>query len=143
MANSGQAAEALQYYHRALELNPAYIRARYVCLEYISMSRSDFIHQIQLGNLVYQSSSKPKTSILPSHTDRHNFKQFEEAVHHISTALLLQNSDGVQDPEGLNEKRGVVSAALWDTLKTACLHMQRIDLATLCDQRNLDGELDL
>ncbi|KAF5393239.1 hypothetical protein D9757_000747 [Collybiopsis confluens] len=30
MANSGQAAEALQYYYRALDLNPAYIRARSV-----------------------------------------------------------------------------------------------------------------
>ncbi|KAF7321713.1 hypothetical protein MKEN_00692700 [Mycena kentingensis (nom. inval.)] len=29
MANSGRAEEALQYYHRALELNPLYIRARY------------------------------------------------------------------------------------------------------------------
>jgi peroxin-5 len=28
MANSGRADEALQYYYRALELNPAYIRAR-------------------------------------------------------------------------------------------------------------------
>lgn len=28
LANSGSAEEALQYYYRALELNPAYIRAR-------------------------------------------------------------------------------------------------------------------
>lgn len=30
MANSGKAEEALNYYYRALELNPGYIRARYV-----------------------------------------------------------------------------------------------------------------
>lgn len=30
MANSGRAEEALEYYYRALELNPAYIRARSV-----------------------------------------------------------------------------------------------------------------
>lgn len=30
MANSGRAEEALQYYYRALELNPVYIRARLV-----------------------------------------------------------------------------------------------------------------
>jgi peroxin-5 len=30
MANSGDANEALQYYYRALELNPTYIRARCV-----------------------------------------------------------------------------------------------------------------
>lgn len=29
LANSGRAAEALDYYYRALELNPSYIRARY------------------------------------------------------------------------------------------------------------------
>lgn len=29
MANSGKAEEALDYYYRALELNPGYIRARY------------------------------------------------------------------------------------------------------------------
>ena len=28
LANSGHADEALQYYYRALELNPGYIRAR-------------------------------------------------------------------------------------------------------------------
>jgi hypothetical protein len=30
MANSGHAEEALQYYYKALELNPGYIRARCV-----------------------------------------------------------------------------------------------------------------
>lgn len=29
MANSGHAGEALEYYFKALELNPGYIRARY------------------------------------------------------------------------------------------------------------------
>lgn len=29
MANNGQAEEAIQFYYRALDLNPAYIRARY------------------------------------------------------------------------------------------------------------------
>lgn len=29
LANSGRADDALQYYYRALELNPAYIRARF------------------------------------------------------------------------------------------------------------------
>jgi tetratricopeptide (TPR) repeat protein len=32
MANSGRAEEAIQYYYRALELNPAYIRARWAAL---------------------------------------------------------------------------------------------------------------
>jgi hypothetical protein len=34
MANSGQAEDAVQYYYRALELNPGYIRARLVVLQF-------------------------------------------------------------------------------------------------------------
>lgn len=32
MANSGQAGEAVEYYHRALEFNPGYIRARSITI---------------------------------------------------------------------------------------------------------------
>ncbi|TFK44386.1 hypothetical protein BDQ12DRAFT_672889 [Crucibulum laeve] len=104
MANSGHAGEALQFYYRALELNPGYIRARF-----------------NLG-----------ISCI-------NLRRYEEAAQHILDALVLQDSDGVQDKAGLNDARGVTSTALWDSLKTTCLHMQRIDLAGLCDSRNLEG----
>lgn len=67
-------------------------------------------------------------------------QRYDEAAGHILDALALQDNDGVRDSEGLNEKRGVTSTALWDSLKTACLHMQRVDLATLCDHRDLDGK---
>ena len=33
LANNGAAEEALQYYYRALELNPMYIRARYGAID--------------------------------------------------------------------------------------------------------------
>ncbi|KAF8894037.1 hypothetical protein BD779DRAFT_1609638 [Infundibulicybe gibba] len=104
MANSGHAEDALQYYYRALELNPVYIRARF-----------------NLG-----------ISCI-------NLRRYEEAAQHILDALMLQDSDGVHDPAGLNESRGVTSTALWDSLKTTCLHMQRMDLATLCDRHDLEG----
>jgi len=52
---------------------------------------------------------------------------------------VLQDSDGVQENVGPDEKRGVVSTALWDSLKTTCLNMQRADLATLCDLKDLEG----
>jgi len=104
MANSGRADEALQYYYRALELNPAYIRARF-----------------NLG-----------ISCI-------NLRRYEEAAQHILDALVLQDSDGVHDTSGVNDTRGVTSSALWDSLKTTCLHMQRIDLASFCDRRNLEG----
>jgi len=50
---------------------------------------------------------------------------------------VLQDSDSVQTP---NDTHGVTSTALWESLKTVCLHMQRMDLAGLCDAHNLEGE---
>ncbi|KAJ3537512.1 hypothetical protein NM688_g6677 [Phlebia brevispora] len=104
LANSGQPEEALQYYYRALELNPAYIRARF-----------------NLG-----------ISCI-------NLRRYQEASQHILDALVLQDSDSVTEPDGTQHKRGVVSSALWDSLKTCCLHMQRLDLATICDRQDLDA----
>ncbi|KIK44889.1 hypothetical protein CY34DRAFT_590141 [Suillus luteus UH-Slu-Lm8-n1] len=104
MANNGQAEEALQFYYRALDLNPAYIRARF-----------------NLG-----------ISCI-------NLRRYEEAQSHILDALVLQDSDGVENDSSMDDKRGVTSSILWDSLKTTCLHLQRTDLAALCDRRNLDG----
>ncbi|KAI0675284.1 TPR-like protein [Trametes maxima] len=104
LANSGHPDEALQYYYSALELNPAYIRARF-----------------NLG-----------ISCI-------NLRRYEEAAQHILDALVLQDGDSVRDPGGNEDKRGVTSSALWDSLKTCCLHMQRLDLATLCDRRELEA----
>lgn len=38
MANSGRAEDAIQYYYKALELNPGYIRAQYVAMARLSAS---------------------------------------------------------------------------------------------------------
>lgn len=104
LANSGRPEEALQYYYRAIELNPAYIRARF-----------------NLGIACI------------------NLRRYEEASQHILDALVLQDSDSVADPAGGDEKRGVTSSALWSSLKTCCMHLQRIDLATFCDREDLDA----
>ncbi|KAH0827397.1 hypothetical protein J3R83DRAFT_4052 [Lanmaoa asiatica] len=88
MANNGQAADALEYYFRALDLNPAYIRARF-----------------NLG-----------ISCI-------NLRRYEEAASHILDALVLQDSDGVDDGTGMNDARG------------------RAELASMCDRRDLDGAL--
>ncbi|KAJ7680569.1 hypothetical protein DFH06DRAFT_1163540 [Mycena polygramma] len=103
MANSGRAEEALQYYHRALELNPVYIRARF-----------------NLG-----------ISCI-------NLRRFEEAASHVLDALGLQESDGVTYGAEANQS-GVTTTALWDSLRTASMHMQRPDLATFCDRQDLEG----
>ncbi|KAI0706847.1 TPR-like protein [Cerioporus squamosus] len=68
-----------------------------------------------------------------------NLRRYDEAAQHILDALILQAGDSVHDPSGVDDNRGVTSHALWDSLKTCCLHMQRLDLATLCDQRDLDA----
>jgi len=104
LANSGNAEEAIQFYYRALELNPSYIRARF-----------------NLG-----------ISCI-------NLRRYEEAAHHILDALVLQDSDVIPDSTGLGDKRGVTSTALWDSLRTTCMSMQRVDLAVLCDQQDLEG----
>ncbi|KAH8093943.1 TPR-like protein [Cristinia sonorae] len=105
LANSGHPEDALQYYYRALELNPAYIRARF-----------------NLG-----------ISCI-------NLRRYEDAAQHILNALILQDSDGVVSSGGDSpDKGGITSSVLWESLKTCCTHMQRIDLATLCDRRELEA----
>lgn len=69
-----------------------------------------------------------------------NLRRYHEASQHILDALSLQESDSVTDPDGTEDKRGITSSALWDSLKTCSLHLGRLDLATLCDRRDLDGE---
>ncbi|KAJ7497473.1 hypothetical protein FB451DRAFT_1386718 [Mycena latifolia] len=98
MANSGRAEEALQYYHRALELNPMF----------------------NLG-----------ISCI-------NLRRFEEAAHHILDALGLQESDGISYGSDSSQS-GVTTTALWDSLRTASMHLQRPDLATFCDNQDLEG----
>ncbi|TCD71584.1 hypothetical protein EIP91_007331 [Steccherinum ochraceum] len=108
LANSGHPDQALEYYYRALELNPAYIRARF-----------------NLG-----------ISCI-------NLRRYEEAAQHILDALVLQDSDGVVSTgDSSDENRGVTSSVLWESLKTCCTHMQRLDLATLCDRRDLEVYLE-
>lgn len=106
MANSGKPQEAIEYYYRALQLNPAYIRARF-----------------NLG-----------ISCI-------NLRRYDEAAQNILDALVLQDSDGIRDNTGMNDKRGVTSSALWDSLKTTAHHMRRPDLASLCDFHDLEGGL--
>ncbi|KZP34363.1 TPR-like protein [Athelia psychrophila] len=68
-----------------------------------------------------------------------NLRRYDEAAQHILDALVLQDSDGVRDTSGLVDNRGITSSALWDSLKTTCMHMQRAHLAALCDRQDLEG----
>lgn len=66
-------------------------------------------------------------------------QRYTEAAQHILDALALQESDSVRDPDGTEDIHGITSTALWDSLKTCSLHLGRLDLATVCDQRDIDG----
>ena len=50
----------------------------------------------------------------------------------------MQDSDGSVHNGG--DKGGVTSSTLWDSLRTAAQHLQRVDLISLCDKRDLDGK---
>ncbi|KAG8690184.1 hypothetical protein FRC11_013294 [Ceratobasidium sp. 423] len=60
-----------------------------------------------------------------------NLRRYEEAAQHLVDALVLQES------EGMNSERGVTSDSLWDTLRSTCLNLQRVDLAVTCEARDL------
>lgn len=60
-----------------------------------------------------------------------NLRRHEEAAQHLVDALVLQES------EGGNSERGVTSDSLWDTLRSTCLSLQRLDLAAVCESRDL------
>ncbi|CAE6430679.1 unnamed protein product [Rhizoctonia solani] len=60
-----------------------------------------------------------------------NLRRYEEAAQHLVDALVLQESEGV------NSERGVTSDSLWDTLRSTCLNLQRVDLAVVCETRDL------
>jgi peroxin-5 len=65
-----------------------------------------------------------------------NPQRYGEAAQHILDALVLQDSDGLRESEN---NRGVTPNVLWDSLKTCCLHLQRADLAVMCEKQNLEG----
>jgi peroxin-5 len=119
LANDGSAEEAIRYYHRALELNPAYIRAR-------------FNLGISCINLAVRGTQPARPTYISWALQR-----YSEAAEHILDALVLQDGDSVH---GQNS-HGVTTVSLWDSMRTTCLHMQRMDLIDFCEKRDLDGEL--
>ncbi|KAG8747850.1 hypothetical protein FRC10_011296 [Ceratobasidium sp. 414] len=60
-----------------------------------------------------------------------NLRRYDEAAQHLVDALVLQDSEGV------NSDRGVTSDSLWDTLRSTCLSLQRLDMAAICETRDI------
>jgi hypothetical protein len=52
----------------------------------------------------------------------------------------MQEADATRDMNGLEDRQGLTSGALWDSLKSACNRMQRSDLSSMCERRDLEGE---
>ncbi|CAM0142855.1 unnamed protein product [Umbelopsis sp. WA50703] len=112
LANSHETPAAIDAYFNALEINPSYIRARYNLA----------ISCINLG-------------------------QHKEAAEHLLTALALQQSsetNATETPlidENGNQYTvpGGMSDNVWDSLRMVMFMMNRQDLATQCDARNLEA----
>lgn len=66
-------------------------------------------------------------------------QRYDEAAQHILDALVLQDNDGHRGTATMDERGGTVSSALWETLRSTCLHMIRPDLIALCDSKDLEG----
>ncbi|ORZ30634.1 hypothetical protein BCR44DRAFT_44605, partial [Catenaria anguillulae PL171] len=64
-----------------------------------------------------------------------NLGQHREAAHHLIEALSIQLGDGDEDAGKVGAPRvtsGFMSANVWDTLRMACLLMNKAEWATLC-----------
>ncbi|BGP40597.1 hypothetical protein JCM10449v2_004559 [Rhodotorula kratochvilovae] len=71
-----------------------------------------------------------------------NTGQYEEAVHHLLTALSVQDADSELDSmQQAPVHTAGVSHALWDSLQVSLLQMHRSDLSPLASSRDLRGLL--
>ncbi|KAI9020071.1 hypothetical protein CLU79DRAFT_756987 [Phycomyces nitens] len=112
LANSRNTSGSIEAYFNALEINPSYVRARYNLA----------ISCINLG-------------------------QHREAAEHLLTSLALQQAGDAstsaavmsQQKGGIGGSSGAMSENVWDSLRMVMYMMNREDLASQCDRRNLDA----
>ncbi|RIA93272.1 hypothetical protein C1645_762639 [Glomus cerebriforme] len=114
MANAREPEKAVNAYFNALEINPLYVRARYnLAISFINM------------------------------------KEYRDAAEHLLAALALQIGEtGTTTNDDLNIKNssfhnvaeGAMSSTnIWDTLKMCCGFLDRPDLESKCDIRDLNA----
>ncbi|CAB4375108.1 unnamed protein product [Rhizophagus irregularis] len=113
MANAREPEKAANAYFNALEINPSYVRARYnLAISFINM------------------------------------KEYRDAVEHLLAALALQagetdgitnNSLNVENSSFKNITEKGMSSNIWDTLKMCCGFLDRPDLESKCDERDLNS----
>ena len=113
MANAREPEKAVNAYFNALEINPLYVRARYnLAIAFINM------------------------------------KEYREAAEHLLAALALQigetntiTNNGItgKDNSFHGVAEGVMSSNIWDTLKMCCGLLDRPDLESKCDIKDLNA----
>ena len=64
---------------------------------------------------------------------------FNEAAQNIMDALVLQEQDASPEEGG----SGLTKSTLWDSLWTACIHLQQSNLIALCKHKDLNGRFAL
>ncbi|WWC91978.1 uncharacterized protein L201_006932 [Kwoniella dendrophila CBS 6074] len=111
LANSGRSNEAIKYYHKALELHPNFVRALFnLGISYMNLGQYPLAAQSALDALRLQHSDISE-----------------------GYSFLQQNVSGAEH----RNSKGVTSEALWNTLKSACVNMNRHDLVKLVEGREL------
>ena len=113
MANAREPEKAANAYFNALEINPLYIRARYnLAISFINM------------------------------------KEYRDAAEHLLAALALQiretntttNDDlNIKDSSFQSIAEKSMSTNIWDTLKMCCGFLDRPDLESKCDIKDLNA----
>ncbi|WWC64864.1 uncharacterized protein I303_107478 [Kwoniella dejecticola CBS 10117] len=126
LANSGRSNEAIQYYHKALELHPNFVRALFnLGISYVNLGQYPLAAQSALDALRLQHSDL---------SEGYSFAQH----HHSSSATSSSHQQG--GGSGIRSKgKGVTSDALWNVLRSACVHMNRHDLVRLVELHDLSG----
>ncbi|OAV94513.1 hypothetical protein PTTG_03023 [Puccinia triticina 1-1 BBBD Race 1] len=129
LANSGKPDEAVEYYNRAIELLPSYIRARYnLSISLINMGKYRESLQNLFDALVIQDQASSASSSLAFPP------QATEAAH--GPLHRLSGSQG--------ERSGVTSDVLWETLGINCsllkgqVGLSQAELESCVSRKDLD-----
>ncbi|KAK4054624.1 hypothetical protein OIO90_003436 [Microbotryomycetes sp. JL221] len=73
-----------------------------------------------------------------------NLGRYEEAVQHLLTSLSIQETEARHEADYDDvPPTGVTSQTLWDSLNICLLQMQRSDLSSLTNERNLHGRVSI
>lgn len=128
LANSHQPAKAIEAYQNALMLQPSYTRAMYnLAIAKININAYDDAVQHLLSALALQTADDGQEAGMDTDVNRQAFRSDKGP------------SDGMYSEIGQpSSGKGITSTSVWDTLRMSLYLLNRPDLATKCDERDLD-----